>query len=149
MIRPSLMNPTSTASATMTTSTASPRRNRFGMEVSPVPMDVAAVTSFFFVSSSSRGMSSRYAAVKAPEVMTRMSSVIVFMVVLMSPSGNGRKSLAFRRSLEVKRPCADISDDESHEIRSEVPLGMDYQIPPGGAEWGGGDAGARTGARDL
>src|SRR6266404_5683033 len=68
---------------------------------------------------------------------------------LMSPSGNGRKSLAFRRSLEVKRPCADISDDESHEIRSEVPLGMDYQIPPGGAEWGGGDAGARTGARDL
>ena len=68
---------------------------------------------------------------------------------LMSPSGNGRKSLAFRRSLEVKRPCADISDDESHEIRSQVPLGMDYQIPPGGAEWGGGDAGARTGARDL
>jgi hypothetical protein len=68
---------------------------------------------------------------------------------LMSPSGNGRKSLAFRRSLEVKRPCADISDDESHEIRSEVPLGMDYQIPPGGAEWGGWDAGARTGARDL
>jgi REP-associated tyrosine transposase len=58
----------------------------------------------------------------------------------MSPSGNGRKSLAFRRSLEVKRPCADISDDESHEIRFEVPLGMGYQIPPGGAEWGGGDA---------
>jgi hypothetical protein len=68
---------------------------------------------------------------------------------LMSPSGNGRKSLAFRRSLEVKPPCADISDDESHEIRSEVPLGMDHQIPPGGVEWGGGDAGARTGARDL
>jgi hypothetical protein len=58
----------------------------------------------------------------------------------MSPSRNGRKSLAFRRSLEVKRPCADISDDESHEIRFEVPLGMGYQIPPGGAEWGGGDA---------
>ena len=73
----------------------------------------------------------------------------LILSILMSPSGNGRKSLAFRRSLEVKRPCADISDDESHEIRSEVPLGMDYQIPPGGAEWGGGDAGARTGARDL
>ena len=29
-------------------------------------------------------MSSRYAAVKAPEVMTRISSVIVFMVVLLS-----------------------------------------------------------------
>jgi hypothetical protein len=40
----------------------------------------------------------------------------------MSPSGNGRKSLAFRRSLEVKDPCADISDDQSHEIRSQVPL---------------------------
>jgi REP element-mobilizing transposase RayT len=45
----------------------------------------------------------------------------------MSPSGNGRKSLAFRRSLEAKRPCADISDDESHDIRFEVPLGMDYK----------------------
>jgi hypothetical protein len=67
----------------------------------------------------------------------------------MSHSGNGRKSLAFRRSLEVKDPCADISDDESHEIRSQVSLGMDYQIPPGGAEGGGGDAGARTRARDL
>jgi len=65
---------------------------------------------------------------------------------LMSPSGNGRKPLAFRRSLEVKRPCADISDDESDEIRSEVPLGLDYQIPPGGAELGGWRAGARTGA---
>lgn len=31
-----------------------------------------------------------------------------------------------RRSLEVKDPCADISDDESHEIRSQVPLGMDH-----------------------
>src|SRR5678815_1000942 len=82
MIKPSLINPISTVSATMTTSTASPRRSRFGMEVSPVPMEVAAVTSFFFVRSSSRGMSSRYAAVKAPEVITRMSSVIVFMVVL-------------------------------------------------------------------
>src|SRR5262249_25101372 len=39
---------------------------------------------------------------------------------LMSPFWDGRKSLAFRRSLEVKRPCADIPDDESHEIRSEV-----------------------------
>jgi hypothetical protein len=29
---------------------------------------------------------------------------------------DGRKSLAFRRSLEVKHPCADISDDESHEM---------------------------------
>jgi hypothetical protein len=61
----------------------------------------------------------------------------------------GRKSLAFRRSLEVKRPCANIPDDESHEIRSEVSLGMDHEIPPGGAKWGGGDAGARTGTRDL
>ena len=75
------MNPRSTPSATMTTSTGSPRRSRFGMEFSPVPMEVAAVTTFFFVRSSSRGMSSRYAAVKAPEVMTRMSS-IVFMVVI-------------------------------------------------------------------
>ena len=50
----------------------------------PVPIDVAAVTSFFFVRSSSWGISSRYAAVKAPEVMTRISSVIVFMVVLLS-----------------------------------------------------------------
>ncbi|HWP57034.1 MAG TPA: ATP-binding protein, partial [Candidatus Acidoferrales bacterium] len=46
---------------------------------------------------------------------------------LMSHSGNGRKSLAFRRSLEVKDPCADISDDQSHEIRSQVPLGLDYE----------------------
>ena len=45
----------------------------------------------------------------------------------MSPSGNGRKSLAFKRSLEVKHPCADIPDNESHEIRSEVPLGLDHQ----------------------
>src|SRR5215471_1724891 len=66
------------------TSTGSPRRSRLGIEVSPVPMDVAAVTSFFFVRSSSRGISSRYAAVKAPEVMTRMSFVIVFMVILFS-----------------------------------------------------------------
>lgn len=43
-------------------------------------MEVAAVTSFLFVRSSSRGMSSRYAAVKAPEVMTRMSSVIVVLI---------------------------------------------------------------------
>lgn len=42
--------------------------------------------------------------------------------LLMSRSGNGRKSLAFRRSLEVKRPCANIPDDESHEIRSQVSL---------------------------
>src|SRR5215813_5351487 len=84
MINFSLMKPISTASATMTTSTGSPRRSRLGIEVSPVPMDVAAVTSFFFVRSSSRGISSRYAAVKAPEVMTRMSFVIVFMVVLFS-----------------------------------------------------------------
>jgi hypothetical protein len=49
----------------------------------------------------------------------------------MSPSGNGRKSLAFRRSVEVRHPCANIPDDESHEIRSEVSLGMDHQIPPG------------------
>jgi putative transposase len=54
----------------------------------------------------------------------------------MSPSGNGRKSLAFRRSLEVKHPCANISDDKSHEIRSQVPLGVDHQIPPGGVGWG-------------
>jgi hypothetical protein len=33
---------------------------------------------------------------------------------LMSPSGNGRKSLAFRRSLEVKDPCADIYRTTSH-----------------------------------
>src|SRR5215470_1319888 len=81
MINFSLMKPISTASATMTTSTGSPRRSRLGIEVSPVPMDVAAVTSFFFVRSSSRGISSRYAAVKAPEVMTRMS-FDVFMVIL-------------------------------------------------------------------
>jgi len=67
----------------------------------------------------------------------------------MSPSGNGRKSLAFRRSLEVKHPCADIPNDESHEIRSQVSLSLDYQIPPGGAGWGSGDAGALTGGRDL
>src|SRR5215467_3141898 len=83
MINFSLMKPISTASATMTTSTGSPRRSRLGIEVSPVPMDVAAVTSFFFVRSSSRGISSRYAAVKAPEVMTRMS-FDVFMVILFS-----------------------------------------------------------------
>ena len=67
----------------------------------------------------------------------------------MSHSGNGRKSLAFRRSLEVKDPCANLADDESHEIRSQVPRGVDYQVPPGGVEWGGRGAGARTGARDL
>ena len=67
----------------------------------------------------------------------------------MSHSGNGRKSLAFRRSLEVKDPCANLPDDESHEIRSQVPLGLDYEITPGGVGRGGWDAGARTGARDL
>jgi hypothetical protein len=51
------------------------------MDVSPVPMEVAAVTSFFFVSSSRRGMSRQYAAVKAPEVITRRSSILVFMMV--------------------------------------------------------------------
>jgi hypothetical protein len=69
--------------------------------------------------------------------------------ILMSPSGKGRKSLAFRRSLEVKHPCAEVPNDESHEIRSQVPLGLDHKIPPGGAGWGGGDAGARTGAGNL
>jgi hypothetical protein len=51
------------------------------MEFSPVPMDVAAVTSFFLIRNSIRGTSSREAAVNAPEVMTRISSVIVFMKV--------------------------------------------------------------------
>ncbi len=47
-------------------------------------MDVAAVTTFFLVRSSSRGMSSRYAAVKAPEVMTRSSSVVFSVVFMIS-----------------------------------------------------------------
>ena len=34
-------------------------------------------------------------------------------LMLMYPYGNGRKFLAFRRSLEVKHPCANIPDDQS------------------------------------
>jgi hypothetical protein len=68
-------------------------------------MDVAAVTSFFFVRSSSRGMSSRYAAVKAPEVMTRRSSVIVFIVVLLSlkPAGDQAYDACASAALKLSR----------------------------------------------
>ena len=64
----------------MTTSTTSPHLNRFGMEFSPVPMEVEAVTIFLPVRSSNRGMSSRCAAVKAPEVITLMSCEAVFIM---------------------------------------------------------------------
>ena len=47
-------------------------------------MDVAAVTILRSVTSSSWAMSSRYAAVKAPEVMTLISHDIVLFVVLYS-----------------------------------------------------------------
>ena len=71
------MNPASTPSATITTSTVSPRRSRFGIEFSPVPIDVAAVTNFFAASDSRRGISSRQAAGNAPDVMIRSSSVVL------------------------------------------------------------------------
>src|SRR5688572_18435045 len=73
--RPSAMNWRSTYWATMTMSTTSPRLSRLGMEVSPEPMGVEAVTTFFFVRRSSCGISARCAAVKAPEVITANSFV--------------------------------------------------------------------------
>src|SRR5262245_60802161 len=57
---------------------------------------------------------------QVPRINQHIVEVSRFIIplLLMSPSGNGRKSLAFRRSLEVKHPCANIPDDQSHEIRS-------------------------------
>ena len=58
----------------MTTSAASRRCRRLGIDASPTPIDVVAVTSVWPVARSNRGASSRYAAVKAPDVMTVTSS---------------------------------------------------------------------------
>jgi hypothetical protein len=49
------------------------------MDVLPVPMEVEAVTTFFFVSSSSCGINARCAAVKAPEVITLNSFAVEVM----------------------------------------------------------------------
>ena len=54
----------------MTTSAGSRRCRRLGIDAWPTPIDVAAVTSVWPVARSNRGASSRYAAVKAPDVMT-------------------------------------------------------------------------------
>ena len=71
--RRSSINCRNSASATMTMSATSPRISRFGMDLSPVPTDVVAVTIVFFVSRSSSGINARYAAVNAPEVITTKS----------------------------------------------------------------------------
>jgi hypothetical protein len=56
-------------------------------------------------------MSSRYAAVKAPEVMTRMSSVIVFMVVSIS-------SIPFQRVPEKLCLQADQKDSDARRAKN-------------------------------
>ena len=52
------------------------RFSRFGIEFSPVPIDVEAVTIFFPARRSSCGISLRCAAVKAPDVITLNSSFV-------------------------------------------------------------------------
>ena len=71
---PRLINCSRSPSATITTSMASPRSSRAGMDVEPVPIDVASVTIRWPVERSNSRASSRYAAVKAPDVMTLISS---------------------------------------------------------------------------
>ena len=78
---PSAMNWLSRSSATITTSATSPRFRRLAIEVSPVPTDVVTVTTCLPVSFSTSGISSRWAAVKAPEVMMRSWLGMVFAFV--------------------------------------------------------------------
>ena len=70
---PSLMNPSSAVSAMTRTSTGSPRCSRFWTESGPV-LVVAPITMRCLVARSNTGVSSISAAVKAPEVMTLISS---------------------------------------------------------------------------
>src|SRR5580658_2288718 len=56
------------------------------MESRPVPMDVAKVTILCRVASSNRGLSSRYAAVKAPEVMTLISAPFAALAPSSAPA---------------------------------------------------------------
>jgi hypothetical protein len=63
--RPPLISSRRTVSATMTTSTGSLRCSRFGIELAPVPTDVAEATTLFPEARSNCGTSSRNAAVKA------------------------------------------------------------------------------------
>ena len=62
-----------------------------------------------FVRNASGGMSSRFAAVKAPEVMTRRSSVIVFMVAFVSWVVLWRRSLR----LPVSQPFISKACEQS------------------------------------
>src|SRR5580658_8297216 len=56
------------------------------MESRPVPMDVAKVTILSRVACSNRGLSSRYAAVKAPEVMTLISAPFAALAPSSAPA---------------------------------------------------------------
>src|SRR5262245_45747362 len=82
--------------------------------------DVSSITWRVFRWSGANVHGQRLAAAEAlyAEIRALLAASPTDELFLMSPSGNGRKSLAFRRSLEVKHPCANIPDDQSHEIRS-------------------------------
>jgi hypothetical protein len=56
------------------------------MDMSPVPIEVVTVTTFFFVMRSSSCINARYAAVKAPEVITLNSFVAVIAVRSIEPA---------------------------------------------------------------
>lgn len=79
--KPSAMNSRCKPSATITMSTTSPRFKRFASEFSPVPTEVDAVITVFFVRRCSCGINARCAAVNAPEVITLNSLVVVVMMV--------------------------------------------------------------------
>ena len=74
---PSAISPSSADAARITTSIGLPRRRRFGIASGELPIDGPnAVTILWPVARSNCGTSSRYAAVKAPDVTTLISSAV-------------------------------------------------------------------------
>src|SRR4029077_20290096 len=117
---PSAISPSSPDAARITTSIGSPRRSRLGIASGELPIDGPnAVTTLWPVARSKCGTSSRYSAVKAPEVTTLISSA----VAAAATSRPARTRTARRRGARI------MPGDSARP----------YHEPEGGLTWKSGD----------